>query len=88
MLYNFTIAMLPGHKETARLHPAEFAAGIVLHLGVFAALAEVLALLVTGVAPAWFLVPRLFAALGAAAGLGLFVRRLALAASPEAQHPR
>lgn len=76
VLYNFTIAMLPGHKETAKLHPAEFAAGLVLHIGVFAALAEVLALLVTGVAPAWFLVPRLLAALGAAAGLGLFVRRV------------
>ena len=76
MLYNFTIAMLPGRKETVRLHPAEFAAGIALHAGVFAALAEVLALLVIGATPAWFLVPRLLSALGVAAGLGLFVRRL------------
>jgi len=76
VLYNFTIAMLPGHKETARLHPAEFAAGLVLHIGVFASLAEVLVLLVTGMTPGWFLVPRLFAALGAIAGLGLFVRRV------------
>ena len=76
VLYNFTIAMLAGHKETARLHPVEFAAGILFHLGVFAALAEVTVLLVTGVAPPWFIVPRLLAASGAIAGLGLFVRRV------------
>jgi hypothetical protein len=75
VLYNFTIAMLPGHKESARLHPAEFGAGIVLHVGLFAALVEVLVLVITGNAPEWFIIPRLLAVLGAVAGLGLFVRR-------------
>lgn len=75
VLHNFTIAMLPGHKESARFHPREFAAGIVLHIGVFAALAEVLVLLCTGTAGPWFVVLRLLAASGAIAGLGLFIRR-------------
>ena len=76
ILYNFTVAMLPSHKESAKLHPAEFAAGIVLHLGVLAALAEVLTLLCTGAAAPWFVFTRLLAALGAIAGLGLLVRRI------------
>jgi hypothetical protein len=76
VLYNFTTAMLPSHKETARLHPAEFVAGMVLHLGILASLAEVLALLVMGAAAPWFIVPRLFAAGGAITSLGLFVRRV------------
>ncbi|MBD3219883.1 hypothetical protein GF314_01455 [bacterium] len=34
ILYNFTAAMLPSHKESARHHPAEFLIGSVLHVGV------------------------------------------------------
>lgn len=79
LLYNFTVAMLPGHKETARLHPAEFGAGVVLHLGVFAALAEVLLLLAAAEpAPAVQLVLRSLAGLGALAALLLVVRRALL----------
>ena len=40
MLYNFTIAMLPSHKETVRLHPLKFLAGIVMHIGGFVAIAS------------------------------------------------
>jgi hypothetical protein len=35
ILYNFTTAMLPSHKESARRHPAEFFTGALLHGGVF-----------------------------------------------------
>ena len=34
ILYNFTTAMLPSHKESARRHPAEFLIGALLHFGV------------------------------------------------------
>jgi hypothetical protein len=38
LLYNFTIAMLPSHKESVALHPISFGAGALLHLAVFASL--------------------------------------------------
>ncbi|MFC1572103.1 hypothetical protein ACFL6M_00745 [Candidatus Eisenbacteria bacterium] len=31
--YSFTGAMLPKHKESVRLHPVKFAAGVTLHIG-------------------------------------------------------
>ena len=39
VLYNFTTAMLPSHKETMRLHPVKFMAGVLMHIGMFAAFA-------------------------------------------------
>lgn len=45
MLYNFTVAMLPSHKETVRLHPLKFLAGVVMHIGGFTAIASTLGLL-------------------------------------------
>jgi len=34
LLYSFTGAMLPWHKETIRGHPMQFAAGLLMHAGV------------------------------------------------------
>ncbi len=75
--YNFTVAMLPGHKESARLHPLEFAGGVVLHAGVLGAAVQLLWLLLAGTtAEAGVLWLRWMAGLGAAAGVGLLIRRL------------
>jgi hypothetical protein len=38
ILYNFTVTMLPSHKESASRHPISFSAGILLHAAVFASL--------------------------------------------------
>ena len=77
LFYNFTVAISPGHKESARLHPAEFVAGVVLHAGVFAALAEVLALLAgANVMVSWNAPLRVLAGVGAATAIVLLVRRL------------
>ena len=48
--YIFTVAMLPAHKETARLHAAEFALGVVTHIGIGLSLIVVVLLLCE---PAW-----------------------------------
>lgn len=77
LFYNFTVAMLPGHKETARLHPAEFGAGVVLHVGVFAALAELLFLLAAAnPTPGWITALRSLAGIGAVTAIVLLVRRV------------
>ena len=47
IIFNFTWAMLPGHKETMRLHPVKFTIGVLMHIGVFLAIAKVLLLLVS-----------------------------------------
>lgn len=77
VLYNFTTAMLPSHKESVALHPISFGAGALLHLGVFASLAAVLP---TVASTAWFesLCPWIvwIASVGVAASLFLLVRRL------------
>ena len=81
VLYNFTYAMLPWNKETARLHPGKLAVGVLLHVGVFWALARVALLTLgheagrTALAGGWPL-----GAAGLVAGLYLLVRR---AAAPE-----
>jgi len=46
MLYNFTWAMLPSHKETVRLHPFEFTVGVLMHIGIFIAIAKALILII------------------------------------------
>ena len=77
LIYNFTVAMLPGHKESIRLHPIEFAAGILLHAGIMLGLVElVLCIIRPGGAVA---VPQLLwpiSVLSLSAGLGLLIRRV------------
>ena len=46
IIFNLTWAMLPGHKETISLHPIKFAIGVLMHIGVFLAIARVLLLLI------------------------------------------
>jgi hypothetical protein len=77
IVYSFTGAMLPAHKESARLHPGELALGIVTHVGIGISLFAV-ALAVIG--PAWagraFVVARIPVALALLAGLGLLLKRI------------
>lgn len=77
VLYNFSAAMAPAHKETIRNHPFKFAVGLVMHVGVGVAVIKVLALLIKPDAPPWAPIPvGGLLALTAAAALFLFVRRL------------
>lgn len=46
VIYNFTWAMAPGHKETLRLHPVKSSIGILMHVGVLVAVAYILVLAV------------------------------------------
>ena len=46
VIYNFTWALMPQHKETIRNHPLKFTIGVLMHIGVFIAIAKVLILLV------------------------------------------
>jgi hypothetical protein len=74
--YNFTTAMLPWHKETARLHALEFAVGVVLHAGVLLTIAGIVVWLAAPAAGAWLLhVAWPINLLSLAAGCGLLVRR-------------
>jgi hypothetical protein len=75
VLYNFTTAMTPSHKETIRHHPFKFAVGLVMHAGVAAALFELLVLLVWPQRPLGFPLAASVAALALAAGSYLLVRR-------------
>jgi len=74
--YFFTVGMLPSHKESATRHPAEFAVGLVMHLGVLAALAGVILLAAGAPAAVPFLgLARPVVVLALAAGIVLLVRR-------------
>lgn len=80
LLYNFTRAMLPAHKESVRLHPLKFGLGLGLHAGVLAALTGVgvtLAAPATGVALLAWLTP--LPAAGLLAGLALLALRVTTA---------
>lgn len=75
--YAFTAAMLPQAKESVRMHLPSYAAGIIFHIGTFAALGLLVAKL------AGLALPGLLAHLaagttlaGAAAGLALLAKRL------------
>jgi hypothetical protein len=74
--YIFTTAMLPGHKESIRLHPIEFVVGLAMHTGVVCSLLAVALLLFGNDAgprfAAWF---RPLTAIALAAGAGLLIRR-------------
>jgi hypothetical protein len=75
--YAFTLAMLPRHKETVRLHPLEFALGLLLHAGAVPAL---LGAALAAAAPAAGLAVlgalRPLFAIALAAGLALLARRI------------
>jgi hypothetical protein len=76
LIYNFTIAMMPGHKESIRLHPVAFLVGLVMHAGVMCSLVAVVVLLIdpdSGARLAAFL--RAPAAIALAAGAVLLLRR-------------
>ena len=78
VLYNFTTAMLPWHKETVRHHPGKFAVGVIMHVGVLLALAEAVVVLIrpTGGSPGVWSYTRWLVAGALIAGVYLFVRRV------------
>ena len=47
IIYNFTWAMLPAHKETISRHPVWFTIGVLMHIGILAAIALVFVDLLT-----------------------------------------
>ena len=76
LLYSFTAAMTPAHKETIRLHPVKFGIGLMMHVGVVLVLiASVVAML--GPEGGWVLLRwlRPVSAIALLAGLYLLVRR-------------
>lgn len=89
IIYNFTWAMTPAHKETIRLHPVKFIIGILMHVGIFLAILKVLLLLINPSGAPFVPVP-VSVILGVAllCGLYLFLRRcyspdLRLMSSPD-----
>ncbi|MCX6646901.1 MAG: hypothetical protein NTY09_11210 [bacterium] len=42
IIYNFTWAMLPSHKETISRHPVWFSIGLLMHIGIFIAIVQVI----------------------------------------------
>lgn len=76
--YAFTAAMLPQAKESVRMHLPSYAAGVVFHLGTFAAFG-LLATTLAGIDPPAALtrVVALVTLAGAAGGLALLVKRVA-----------
>lgn len=76
VLYNFSAAMTPAHKEAIRNHPFKFAVGLVMHVGVGVAVFKILVLLIRPDLPPLAPVPvGGLLAVAAAAALYLFVRR-------------
>ncbi len=76
LVYNFTTAMTPGHKETAYRHVSEFALGIALHVGVIVVgLSTLLWLVWSRGGQAAYVIARPLAGLGLLAGLLLLARR-------------
>ena len=77
VIYSFTAAMSPAHKESIRRHPIEFGIGMLMHLGTVVALAGLLA---AAIAPTrampWFVTARPLLIASLLAALFLLVRRL------------
>lgn len=77
IIYNFTIAMLPSHKESISKHPMKFVIGLLMHIGVFISIVKVLILLISpGTAP---IIPNFISILlgiSVICGFYLFVRRI------------
>ncbi len=80
VLYAFGAGMLPGAKESVRTHLGSWGAGVLFHLGTFAALGILIAVLCGSAGPRPLMMGvGALALAGAACGLGLLVKR---AASP------
>ena len=76
IIYNFTIAMLPSHKETVRLHFVKFLIGITMHIGAMLALVKTLIMLAyPEYQPIIPLIAVIVFGISALCGLYLFVRR-------------
>jgi hypothetical protein len=76
VLYNFSAAMTPAHKEAISNHPFNFTVGLVMHVGVGVAIFKILVVLIKPDAPPSAPIPAGgFLALAAAAALYLFVHR-------------
>jgi hypothetical protein len=77
VLYAFTLAFGPSAKESASLHLPSYLAGIAYHLGIFAAIARLLATLVpVTVPPAVDVTAVVLFALGLGCGLTLLGKRV------------
>ena len=77
IIYNFTWALMPAHKETIRLHPVKFAVGVLMHIGIFLAIAKALLLLVVpSLSPCCPIAFGLILGIAALCGLYLFLRRV------------
>jgi len=77
VIYNFTWAMMPQHKETIRNHPLKFTIGILMHIGVFIAIAKVLILLVfPQMRPLGPGILGVLLSISSLCGLYLFIRRV------------
>jgi len=77
IVYALGRGLLPSEKESARLHLASYLGGIVYHLGIFASLAILIVLVIDlRLAPFFWWILRAFSAVGFAAGIGLFSKRI------------
>ncbi|HUU98779.1 MAG TPA: hypothetical protein VM487_23855 [Phycisphaerae bacterium] len=77
MVYNFTVAMMPAHKETVKRHPGKFAVGVLMHVGVLLVMVAVVLLLVRPTAGCRVIAfVRPMVALSLLAGVYLFIRRI------------
>ena len=77
LIYNFTTAMMPAHKESVKNHPTKFALGLLMHAGVLLVMLGTVLLLIhetTGARTLAYLRP--VCAISFPAGLYLFVRRM------------
>lgn len=88
IIYNFTAAMLPSHKETIRKHPVKFGIGLILHAGAFLAIFTLLFTLVTDRAFHSFpLLISLIQFASVSSGIYLFVRRITAKEISGISHP-
>jgi len=77
IIYNFTIAMLPSHKETIRNHPFKFAVGLMMHIGVFLSIIKVLlVLIIPDMPPISPIVSAIVLGISVICGFYLFMRRI------------
>ncbi len=77
VLYNLTVAMRPGHKETVTFHPMKFGIGFLMHLGLFISLVGILLLAINpSMAYGLFSFCRPLIAAALLAGTYLFFRRI------------